>query len=84
MLFPNLPYLVDGNYKMSESLAIVKYIVNKSGKKELAGNNLKDQAIVDNLIGVFYDILNGISELYFTETFAESQPVTVEKIKPKI
>ena len=84
MLFPNLPYIVDGNYKISESLAIMKYIANKSGKKELIGKDLKDQAMVDNLIGIFNDVLSAIAELFFSETFADSLPLTVEKIKPKI
>lgn len=84
MLFPNLPYIVDGNYKISETVAITKYIVNKSGKKELGGKDLKDQALVDNLIGVFNDIANSIAELFFSETFADSLPLTVEKIKPKV
>ena len=84
MLFPNLPYLVDGNYKISESLAIAKYIINKSGKKELAGKDLKDQAMVDNLTGVFYEILTTISQqLFFTENLEEALPVALEKIKPK-
>ena len=84
MLFPNLPYLVDGNYKISESLAIVKYIINKSGKKELAGKDLKDQAMVDNLTGVFYEILTTISQqLFFAENLEEALPVALEKIKPK-
>ena len=36
------------------------------------------------MIGVFYDILNAVSEVFFTETFAESLPVAVEKVKPKV
>ena len=29
MDYPNLPYLVDGDVKMSESLAMMKYIARK-------------------------------------------------------
>lgn len=29
MELPNLPYLIDGDYKISESLAIARYICNK-------------------------------------------------------
>lgn len=30
--FPNLPYLTDGDFKMSETLAIARYLVRKSGQ----------------------------------------------------
>lgn len=31
--FPNLPYLIDGDFKISETLAIARYIVRKAGKE---------------------------------------------------
>lgn len=31
--FPNLPYLINGDFKLTESVAIMKYIVRKSNKK---------------------------------------------------
>jgi glutathione S-transferase len=31
--FPNLPYLIDGALKLTESSAIQRYIINKSQKK---------------------------------------------------
>ncbi len=34
---PNLPYLVDGSYKLTESNAIENYIILKSNKLELLG-----------------------------------------------
>lgn len=30
--FPNLPYMMDGELKFSETLAIARYIIRKSGK----------------------------------------------------
>ena len=29
--FPNLPYLIDGDFKLTESAAIAKYIIKRSG-----------------------------------------------------
>jgi glutathione S-transferase len=29
--FPNLPYLIDGDFKLTESSAIAKYIIKRSG-----------------------------------------------------
>lgn len=31
--FPNLPYLIDGNLKLTETAAICEYIIDKSPKK---------------------------------------------------
>ncbi len=45
--FPNLPYLIDGDLKISESSAILRYVAVKSGKNELLGKNLHDSAKVD-------------------------------------
>jgi glutathione S-transferase len=35
---PNLPYLMDGNLKLTETLAILEYIVLKTQRVELLGN----------------------------------------------
>ena len=41
--YPNLPYLIDGDFKLTETKAIVQYIIKKSGNKELLGRNIYDQ-----------------------------------------
>jgi glutathione S-transferase len=35
--FPNLPYLIKGDFKLTESIAIAKYIAKISDKKNLLG-----------------------------------------------
>jgi len=40
--FPNLPYIVDGDFKLTESRAINLYIIKKSGKTDLLGKNIED------------------------------------------
>ena len=42
--FPNLPYLINGDFKLTESIAIAKYIIRKSEKKDLLGKNVEDEA----------------------------------------
>lgn len=51
--FPNLPYLIDGDLKITQSLVIPKYIARKSGKTDLLGKNPKDMALVDSILYVW-------------------------------
>ena len=46
MPFPNLPYLVDGDFKISETSAIINYICNIS-KPELLGVGARQMATVE-------------------------------------
>ncbi len=45
--FPNLPYLIDGDLKITESSAIERYIIERSENKDLLGKNIHDSAKVD-------------------------------------
>ena len=54
--FPNIPYLIDGDFKLTESIAIAKYIIKRSGRTELLGKTLQDEGLVENLIGVIKEI----------------------------
>ncbi len=54
--FPNLPYIIDGEVKISESDVLPRYLINKSGKTELLKKNLRDMALVENLIYVVQDL----------------------------
>lgn len=65
MDFPNLPCLVDGDFKISESSAIPRYIINKSGKTELLGKTIHDQAKVDEFNGVLGDVRQAIGPLFW-------------------
>lgn len=84
MVYPNLPYIIDGNLKMSETMAIARYIVNRSERKELLGKDIKDQAYVDNMLGVYNDVMNAVAELFFTDNYEEAVAKALEKIKPKL
>lgn len=56
MDFANLPYLIDGNFKLTESHAVNLYIIRKSGRNELLGTNLNDEAKIRELIGYLEDL----------------------------
>jgi glutathione S-transferase len=64
-----LPYLIDGDFKLTESSAIAKYIINLSGKTELLGKNVHDQGVIDNILGVINDILKEVRGLYFNPKY---------------
>eukprot|EP00347_Sterkiella_histriomuscorum_P010535 403375911 len=53
--FPNLPYLIDGDVKITESQAILRYVLNKYGQK-LLGKSPEDQAKADQLYFILTDI----------------------------
>ena len=55
MDFPNLPYLVDGEFKLTETLAIHKYLAEKYSP-ELLGKDLKEKAKVNMVSGVIGDL----------------------------
>ena len=53
--FPNVPYLIHGDLKITESSAITRYVINKFGP-ELAGKTPEEAAHADQLYGVLGDI----------------------------
>ena len=61
--FPNLPYLKDGEYYLSESGAIPVYIAHKANRSDLVGKDGKDQAIVRQIQGVLGDIKDSVSKI---------------------
>lgn len=84
LAFPNLPYLLEGHLKISESMAINRYIINRSGCRDLLGKDIKDQALVDNLLGVFADIRAVYAPLFFSENYAEDVKGAPAKMEKKL
>ncbi|CAL8130032.1 unnamed protein product [Orchesella dallaii] len=67
--FPNLPYLIDGDFKVTESRAILKYLA-RTRKPDLLGNGLEVQTRLDTVENFVYDlwIINFVEMLYgYTE-----------------
>ena len=53
--FPNLPYFLDGDIKVAETMPLMRYICNKY-KPELLGDSLKERTELDILSAVVHDL----------------------------
>lgn len=65
MPFPNLPYLIDGDFKLCESSAIPVYIVRKYNKPELMGASAQDRARHAELTSFLSDSVSGVFKAFF-------------------
>ncbi|EAS07385.1 glutathione S-transferase, amine-terminal domain protein (macronuclear) [Tetrahymena thermophila SB210] len=80
--FPNLPYLLDGEVKITESETIFDYLIQRLNKVELLGQG-NDKYIVDNLKNLFSDI--GTRMYIYSQKEGEEQTKFLsEQILPKI
>ena len=55
LAFPNLPYLIDGDHSMTETLAIHKYLADKY-KPELLGGDAGQRGHVQMLAGILFEL----------------------------
>lgn len=82
--FPNLPYLLQGDFKLTESSAIANYIAVIGNKPELLGKTPQDQAVVNEILGVLGDIFTPTVQLCFNEKFdEEKEKVFTDKVRGK-
>lgn len=81
--FPNIPYLIDGDFKLTESAAIARYIVKRSGKNELLGKNAEDTGRVNNILGVFNDAFKEIRGLLWNKDYENVKIEALEKARSK-
>lgn len=63
--FPNIPYLIDGEFKLTESSAIQRYIINRSHHKELLGKNVHDTVKIESILSVFDDVWAEIAKNFW-------------------
>ncbi|KAF5396276.1 Glutathione S-transferase mu class [Paragonimus heterotremus] len=65
---PNLPYYQDGNLKLTQSLAILRYIADKH---KMLGNTPEERATISMIEGALGDLRNGVSRIAYNEKFEE-------------
>ena len=84
MDFPNLPYIIDGDLKLSETVAIQMYIAQKY-KPELLGANAAEAALVSRLVYLTQDIfLNAMKAIFPLDSPEWMAPVLHEKMLPLV
>jgi len=76
MDFPNLPYLEDGDRKMVQSNAIMRYIARKNN---LCGETEEEKVRVDILENQSMDFRNGFVMMCYTD-FDKIKPKYLEKL----
>jgi glutathione S-transferase len=63
--FPNLPYLIEGDVKITESHAILRYISNKYGAADFSGKDIRDKAYLDMIFAIVSDIKNATTGHFY-------------------
>ena len=82
--FPALPYFLDGNLRLTDQGAIMKYIANKYGP-ELLGKNTRQIGQVEMVAGVISDLKGNITMPCYTQ--GDRVAITmnlIEKVKPLV
>lgn len=84
MSFPNLPYFLDGDFKISETMAIAQYIGLRY-KPEFVGTTIQEKGLVAQLGGVVIDIKNYMSHNCYSPDFNKDRVVKdVKEELPKL
>ena len=77
MDFPNLPYVVHGDVKLSQSNTILRYVASLTpGGRRLLGTSLEEAAKIDELLNVLMDLRNTIVRCAYG-TYPEGLPAMV-------
>jgi len=81
--FPNLPYLITPDIRLTESTAIYKYIID-TYNPTLSGKNLQDATIINEVLGVWKDATDGLIGLFFDKDHEAHKGKILEVAKPKL
>ncbi|KRX08888.1 Thioredoxin-like fold [Pseudocohnilembus persalinus] len=85
MDYPNLPYIIDNDgYKLSESVAILNYIPERFGRKDMLGKTLQDRGTVQQLLGLTSDFRTIVRNIYFKENWKDILESELEKPRQQL
>ena len=82
--FPNLPYFIDGEVRLTETLAILKYVAAKYGQeKKMLGETVEDQGRVEMLAHVLADtMMNATMPCYVESDKLKVSEVCLKLMQP--
>lgn len=81
--YPRLPYIQDGDFVLTESIAIIQYAATKTGNKDLLGKSQLDAIKISQTWGVCNDLRMAIGTLAREKEFETLRDQTLkEKISP--
>ncbi|XP_077883083.1 glutathione S-transferase Mu 4 isoform X2 [Ictidomys tridecemlineatus] len=75
--FPNLPYLIDGPHRITQSNAILRYIARKHN---LCGETEEEKIRVDILENQAMDISNELARVCYSPDFEKLKPEYLERL----
>ena len=76
--FPNLPYFIDGEMRITETLAIMKYIANRYGP-ELLGTTSEQVGQVEMIAGVVSELKGSVTMPCYTT--GDRNAITMDLLK---
>ncbi|NXW93999.1 GSTM2 transferase, partial [Alopecoenas beccarii] len=79
--FPNLPYLIDGNTKLTQSNAILRYIARKH---KMCGETEEEMQHVDLLENELMDLRMSFIRLCYSPDFEKLKPGYLEQLPAKL
>ncbi|NWH70833.1 GSTM2 transferase, partial [Piaya cayana] len=79
--FPNLPYLIDGNTKLTQSNAILRYIARKH---KMCGETEEEILRVDMLLNHIVDLCDRFAHLCYSPDFEKLKPAYLEQLPRKL
>lgn len=72
---PGLPYIIDGEFYLSDFLAIAKYTCSKAGREDLiGGDSIEDRARIDQILNNMRDIAKESIAAIYSPKYAELLP----------
>jgi len=81
LAFPNLPYYLEGDLKLTQSTAILRHVARKHN---LVGKTLEDQAILDMVEQQTIDFRVGLTTVCYNENFEKLREGFLKTLPDKI
>ena len=78
--FPNLPYYIDGDLKLTQSEAILRHL---GRKYKLYGANDQDYSVVDMLIDTSHDLKIALAMIAYNPDFDKLKANHIKDVEPK-